>query len=190
MAIFVLLSFAVAAVAFAAVTLRFRYLRPASLAFVDSRSAELWHELRRRRPLLVFTDSLLLAGIQHLSDRRETLQADAPRVFVHFGSAKRTVVPTVCVYEEGCAYLMEVAYKDQLATVLLAVLAGLRPLCAITMGRQRPAHPAVLWLQLLWELDGPPWFVLCSVMTPKRQIQFLYDGREPLEAWKGEHAGT
>jgi hypothetical protein len=85
---------------------------------------------------------------------------------------------------------MEVAYKDQLAKVLLAVLAGLRPLCAITMGRQRPAHPAVLWLQLLWKLDAPPWFVLCSVMTPKRQMQFLYDGREPLEAWRGEHAGT
>jgi hypothetical protein len=111
-------------------------------------------------------------------------------VFIHFGSDKRAFVPTVCVFEAGRGYLMEVAYKDHLARVLLAVLAGLRPLCAITMGRQRPAHPAMLWLKLLWKLEGPPWFVLCSVMTPRRQMQFLYDGREPLEAWKGEHAGT
>lgn len=190
MAIFLMLSFAVVAIAFAAVGLRFRYLRPASLAFSDSRSAELWHELRGQRPLLVFTDSLLLAGMRHLTDRRETLQADAPRVFIHFGQDKRAVVPTVCVYEEGCGYLMEVAYKHQLARVLPSVLAGLRPLCAISMGKQRPDHSAVLWLRLLWKLDGPPWFVLCSVMTTKRQTQFLYDEREPREAWKGEHAGT
>src|SRR5687767_6001074 len=139
MAIFLIVSSALAAVAFAAVSLRFRYLRPACLAFADSRSAELWHELRGRRPLLVFTESLLLAGIKHLSEHRETLQTDAPRVFIHFGSDKRAVVPTVCVYEAGCGYLMEVAYRDELARVLLAVLAGLRPLCAVTMGRQRPA---------------------------------------------------
>lgn len=199
MAMFVIVSFALAAVAFAAISLRFRHLRPAPLAFADSRPAELCHELTGRRPLLVLTESPLFAGIQDVSDGRETLQTDAPRVSIHFGSDKRAVVlgsdkravvPTVCLYEAGCGYLMEVAYKDQLARVWLAVLAGLRPVCAIALGRQRPVHPALLWLHLLWKLDGPPWFVLCSVMTPERQLLFLYDGREPLEAWKGEHAGT
>jgi hypothetical protein len=146
----------------------------------------LFRALRQRRPLLVLTDLLIRAAQGGLPAGRK---ADSARVFVHFGRDDRAGVPVVYVYETGQAYLMEIAYKDRLARVMLAVLAELQPLCAITIGPLKPVHPNLLWPRLLCTLDGPPWFVLCSLMRTQRPLQNLGgDERHLVDTWKGEHA--
>ncbi|MGH9627987.1 MAG: hypothetical protein ACRD7E_06560 [Bryobacteraceae bacterium] len=170
--------------------LRFAHLRPSAVAFADSRSAELWRELAQSLPLLVLTESLTRAMRENLSPGRKTLKADAPRVVVHFSCDSHATVPVIWLLEAGPGFLMEVAYKDKLAKVILAVIADLRPICAISVGRQKPAHPTTLWPRLLFKLDGPPWFVLCSLLANKRWVERLHRSTAHAEAPRQEHAST
>ena len=187
--VLILIALGVAFSAFA-LWLRFMHLRPSVVSFADSGSAELWHKLAKGQPVLVFPDSPIVAAREQLSKCRETLKADAPRVFAHFFCDERTTIPVIRLHEAGPGYLMEVAYKGKLAKVILAVLGGLRPLCAISVGHRQPGDAWTMWLLLICRLDGPPWFVLCSLMRNKSRVQRLYDPSESVEVHWEEHART
>ena len=167
---------------------RFGRLRASAVAFADCRSSELWRDLAQRQPLLVVTEALNCGARDRPWSGRETLKADASRVFVHFGYDARATVPVIWLHEAGPVFLMEVAYSDKLAAVILAVIAGLRPVCAICIGHPRPAHPSALWPRLICKLDGPPWFVLCCVMRSQARVQRL--SSSGAEVLPGEHART
>lgn len=170
---------------------RFLYLRPSPVTFRDTRSAELWRHLSKRRPLLLFTDSLFDSAQRHLFGTGETLEADAPRVLVHFGQDVRAAVPAVWLHEAGAGFLMKVWYRHKLAEVVLAVLKGLQPACALSIHPpRRPDHAGLLWLRLLVKLDGPEWFVLSSLAARAAYVKPFHRARQIAHAETGKHAHT
>jgi hypothetical protein len=144
--------------------LRLRFLRPASVAFVDVESAELWRELRGQRLCLLLTSSLADARHDLLRGRLAAAFPKTRFAVVHFGRDKDFATPMVWVNRSDYGYTVEVGYERCLAAVMMRLLTDLDPVVALTIGDVRPDPPAQLWSRFLLTLDGPPWFVLCSVM--------------------------
>jgi hypothetical protein len=144
--------------------LRFRFLRPAAVAFADGESAELWEELQGQRVCLLLTNCLAAARHDLLGGRGAAGFPNRRFAVVHFGRDKTAATPIIWVNRCDYGYTMEIGYARCLAAVMLRLLIDLDPAVALTTGDARPDPPAQLWPRLLWTLDGPPWFVVCSLM--------------------------
>jgi hypothetical protein len=172
-AIAVLLTLAASIVLLLFLLWRLRRLRPATLAFADAGSVQLWQWLQLHQALIILTDSLVEARARYLQGEGEVWLENGPRVFVQFVQDETNGDPVVRLGSCGPGYVMEVAYGGRLAPVMLAVINGLRPICALSISPEKQEPSRVLWARLLWSLDGPCWFVLRTLVSMRAPREAL-----------------